>query len=459
MAKKKKQFPKRSRNILIGSVIALGVLLLTAGGIAASVWWSSSQRNYIGTVNGTKVSIGEYKLNLFEQQLNYESYYGADVWSWDLGTDYTVADIAKDAAFNSTMSNYISAAKAKEYGVDKLSEEQAASVDETINLFHQYYGEGVMSYLGLTDDELKAIFSADFYAQNLYDHITSENYVFDQDAYDADFEVYYEENMSSLKAYVVQYLITEDEASINEAMERYANGEDFRDLMAEYSVDYIQPQAPADETDATTPPEDAEPTDSPDVSPEPSPKQSAEPTASPSPEPSAEPSPEPTATPSPEPSATPSADEPGEDQPADEPTETQSPDGTDETDGDNYLDLSEFDYVYEMSEYDLDENIFTFYGSELPSEIADAVFALEKGGVTAIIPLWNDDYTEYSNYIVLMLIDTHEPNKESEKETYKETYISDAKSELYSPIFSAWAEEYDVVRNDKAYDAVTIYGY
>lgn len=244
MAKKKKRYPNRKRNIIIGSIITAAVIILAVAGIATSVYLDMRSKNYVATINGEKVGVSEFKMELLQQQLMFENNYQItqETWYQELDTDYLTVDYAKDMAYSYLMSGKVEVFKARELGVAVLSDEQKANVEADMESIKMYYGAEIMKYIGISDKDLFEALSVAYISDNLYNKVTSEGYVLDEEAFEEEYAAYIEENREGLRTYDINYIVVNSRELMDEILAQLDEGADFRDLVVEHSLDYYVPE-------------------------------------------------------------------------------------------------------------------------------------------------------------------------------------------------------------------------
>ncbi|MDR1703201.1 MAG: SurA N-terminal domain-containing protein [Clostridiales bacterium] len=445
MAKKKPQYPKRNRNILIGSLITLGAIGLIITGFFINHQLDEKAKSYIATIKGEQVSTAEFRLALTEQQLSVESSYGssAGMWTQDTGMGYTLEDMAKNEALNNLIVRKVSALKAAEMGLDTLTEEQQTEADSIAENFSYTYGDGIVDYIGLTADEMRQSFMESSYVTNVHTAVTEE-YVLDQEALDLAFETYFTGAEDDLTTYEFSHILTDSREAIDAAMAEYAEGAEFIDLMAKYSRDYVDPEAVPE-----TPPEEGDPEEEPADEPESEPEEEPvdEPEGEPEEEPADQPEGELEEEPVNEPEEEPVNEPEGEpeEEPADEP-EGEPEDGStgvfvndQEVPEDAITIDDDLGVVLDMSFMEVNPNVLTVTGGEMPADVGAAMFATEQDAVTDVIELYADDLVTVENYLVIKIVKKELPDKEAEKVTYTdETFIPEAKNAYYNEAVNAW---------------------
>lgn len=405
---------------MLGSVVAVVLVALIGSGLGVYHVWATNERSFVATVNGERVSAGEMRLNLLMLQQQYTEQFGWDVWGMQMAEGLTVEDFVKEEAYSMAVSNTVAVLMAREHGADVLTPEQEEIIQNDVDSLY-LWGDDFIDYIGLSDDELVQAFRNRHYAENLFTMITDELFVLDEEALDAEFAQVFSENKALMTHFSFYHIYTIDHEVILQAQQALADGVDFMEVMAQFSEHYYPtPELPEMDFDMDyealiSDIDDADDADE-------------------------------------------VADEAGGDDNGDE-------DG-DGMQGEIIFDHDfgpEIDFVWDMSETVMDMNIMNVHGHELMEDmfIVDALMAMEIGDISDIIPLWVDpDHTFADGYIIIYLYDVEEPDYEWERMRFvDEFFIPNAKTELFQPIFAGWADEKDIRRNDRGFNAIRLFGF
>jgi hypothetical protein len=297
-------------------------------------------------------------------------------------------------------------------------------------------GQPILDYIGLTDDELFQAFAESFYADNLFFHIVNTLYAFDEDEeakMDEEFNEFFEEFKNEIARYQFYFIYHEDEEVLDEAHARLVDGEDFYSIMAEYCELYLDmswlDDLMGDFDDVNDDQDDNQDQDQ----------------------------------------------DQDQGQGDDEDTDEDTTDGDDEIDNDEQNnndedagdddqdhDQDEDSPYYEFNWDDIDLtpnwNRQEWWGWEAPPEVLDIFLSLEIGEFSAVMPLLDDWGMPYA-YIIIQLLNVFEADYEREKDYFMyEIFIPNAQQAVYNPLLIQWYNEAVIERNDRGFDAITIFG-
>ncbi|MCL2703010.1 MAG: hypothetical protein FWE91_05305 [Defluviitaleaceae bacterium] len=427
MAKKKQDALRviRKRNMMLGSTICIAIVVLIAAASVAYSAWDRNSKSYIGTVGGERVPSGLYRLNLIEQQARFEEEFGRDIWNFGLSETYSFTQWARDLAYSSAMSSRLEALKAAEYGADFLTEEQAADVESLYELYHLWYPQDVINYIGLSGDEMRQAFKDSFYAENLFTMITDERFVHDAEAFEEYFDGIYDELKHDYTRYGFHFITNNDFSVLSEAQEKLLAGADFEEVMAEYSDMYRAP-------------EEQQGDDSPEDGPADESGGGAEDTDT-------------------ETAGSGTADSDTADP---EDSDTDNP-WLDILDLDSLEDLLDFegldvDFIWDLRGFDVNRRDLFAY--EMPFDIADTIFSLEEGEMSGIITLYDEQGMFIEGFVIIKLLEVREPDMNEIKRDYeRDNYIPAAKRDFYVEIVEEWAVELGIEMNERAFESIRMF--
>lgn len=116
-----KQFKK-----LISILLLSSIMVLTLSACGSDI----NDSNVIVTIEGEKtIHENELKFYLRQVEAYFEGYYGPDVWDMEVGTDETVADLAKENAMESIIRATLLSMIAQERGIE-LTKDEKKEMDE-----------------------------------------------------------------------------------------------------------------------------------------------------------------------------------------------------------------------------------------------------------------------------------------------------------------------------------------
>lgn len=216
-------------------------LIFTLLFIFSLVGCSSKNSSYVLTIDGQRISKGEYMVYLYEQKKSFEERGGVDIWEADFdGT--SAEEVAKQNAINSLTLVKAAVAQADDLHVTLDDEDKAQIMAEASELFNDI-GTTKASLMDVDEDDIKKIVSESHIQQKVYDLVTEGFQV-----NEADFEQYFQEHYNSeIDAYndltIKQiYFPLDNEASTenydkaHEAKGKLDAGQDFDKVQAEYTM-------------------------------------------------------------------------------------------------------------------------------------------------------------------------------------------------------------------------------
>lgn len=217
---------------------ALLFVLLFVFSLAAC---SGKNGSYVLTIDGVRISRGEYMVYLYEQKKSFEERGGADIWEADFdGT--SAEDVAKQNAINSLTLVKAAVAQADNLHVS-LDDNDKREIEAEAATLYADMGEAKASLMKVDEDDIKNIIRESHLQQKVYDLVTEGFQV-----NEADFEQYFSEHYNSeIDMYnrltVKQiYFPLDSEASTanydkaNEARGKINGGESFEKVQSEYSA-------------------------------------------------------------------------------------------------------------------------------------------------------------------------------------------------------------------------------
>jgi HKD family nuclease len=147
----------------------LGFMLISAMLLGLSACAKNGDE-YVLTINGTRVSKGEYMVYLYEQKKSFEERGGEDIWEVDFdGT--SAQEVAKQNAVNSI--TLVKAALAQADDLDiKLSDEDEAEINTQSKALFDDMGEQKTSALNISEEDIRKIVRESFIQQRVYDLVT-----------------------------------------------------------------------------------------------------------------------------------------------------------------------------------------------------------------------------------------------------------------------------------------------
>ncbi|GMQ59948.1 peptidylprolyl isomerase [Vallitalea sediminicola] len=133
----------------------------------------------IVTIDGdNKITLGEMNLYLTQLKVQYESYFGPNVWEQTSENGQTVAQIAKQSALSSVKDSNIVALTAKQKGM-KVSSEQQENINKQVSDFMNNYDEEGTGKNGITSEIVKKTLENQTLVELLFNK-EMENYKVDE---------------------------------------------------------------------------------------------------------------------------------------------------------------------------------------------------------------------------------------------------------------------------------------
>ncbi len=202
---------------------------------------SAGSNNYVLTINGSKISKGEYMVYLYEQKKSFEERGGADIWEADFdGT--SAQDVAKQNAINSLTLVKAAVAQADNLKIKLDDTDKAQIASESAALYNDM-GEAKTKQLGITESDIKKIIEESHIQQKVYDLVTNGFEVNEED-FEAYFNEHYDSEIARYNNITVKqiFLPADEESSTANydkalaARERINNGENFDKIQSEYTT-------------------------------------------------------------------------------------------------------------------------------------------------------------------------------------------------------------------------------
>jgi len=237
MAKKKMQFPNKTRNnIITAAVVSAGAILL----IALVALYIQSL-NYVIKIDGKPVTKGSFILTLYLTRSEWENYYGSNtiLQQQDSNGRY-YAEYAMDDGLNRAMQQKVAA---NEFNNRKLSltKEQKDEAKQYRDDLVANASKAMLNHIGMSNGQILKFWEEYMMYSALYDDITKE-YVFDA----ADYEIYYYDTLAeydkSIREYNVNYIVVDSRQTAEEVQAKIKNGGDIFELIKEYSTEYAAPE-------------------------------------------------------------------------------------------------------------------------------------------------------------------------------------------------------------------------
>jgi len=246
MAKKKTRYPNRNRNIIIG---VASVLLLVAAFLGISAL-NTFRTGYIFKHEGKRVPVREYYLYLFNERINYEYAYGADIWTYATA-DYSFYQMAQENALDSLINTKIVLSKADEYGVVATDEDKAEAAEvgeQFVANVESSYSTGFLAAMQTTQAQLNQVMLESMLVDKIYTEMTKD-FTPDEADLQLQYDTYLDEKKTEYMTVNVNYIQIADLALAKDLETQLDAGGDFDALMVEHSTAY---DAEAEDPMATT---------------------------------------------------------------------------------------------------------------------------------------------------------------------------------------------------------------
>ncbi|MGN6710834.1 peptidylprolyl isomerase [Anaerocolumna jejuensis] len=125
------------------------------------------------TVGNNKVYYNEAMLYFLVMKAQYESYFGSQIWSYNVGNNTTFEDQAKEEILNLITQTKIVLDKADSYHIS-LSEEEEAAIQEKAGNYLDGITEEDKAKYGLTEDLVRKFYRENTIYQKVYDAVTMD---------------------------------------------------------------------------------------------------------------------------------------------------------------------------------------------------------------------------------------------------------------------------------------------
>ena len=167
-----KKWMKRVACAAMAALLSMSMLAGCGNGSAAT----ATVDNPALTLDGASISMEEAHFYTYIMKLQYESYYGSDFWDMEIEEGKTYGDELKMMVEDTLVQMLVLNAKAKEYDVELLEEDQT-SITEYIENFKASVGEEVMAEEGITEEVIKSTLEKTFIASYVYDAMAADEAV------------------------------------------------------------------------------------------------------------------------------------------------------------------------------------------------------------------------------------------------------------------------------------------
>ncbi len=205
---------------------------------------NSNSEDYVLTIDGEKISRGEFMVYLMEQKKSFEQQGGDDIWGADFD-GVSAEEVAKQNAANSIQMVKTALKQIKPLGIDADDIDSAAIEEDAQTLYDEvsnYLGEGKLKEFKIDKKLVNKIITEGYLQTKVFDYVTSGYRVSE-----SDFEAYAEDYYNKIKAKNSTYTVKEiyipadvdnsltNADKIEQAWEKLESGADFDELVKEYS--------------------------------------------------------------------------------------------------------------------------------------------------------------------------------------------------------------------------------
>ena len=196
-------------------------------------------KTVVAKANGKKLTKGEYNRQLAIQKVYLGSYYGYDFFEGESGASYL--SYIRSGVLDQMVYRQVIEDKAKEFGLmddtDTITQEAQKKLDEFIDSLSNKDGfNGALEKYNITKDDFLDLFEYDVVYQRVYDKITKDISVTDDDV-----KKYYDENPYEFtekdNTMNLSHILVATEAEAKAAKERVEKGESFEDVAKAVSTD------------------------------------------------------------------------------------------------------------------------------------------------------------------------------------------------------------------------------
>jgi foldase protein PrsA len=217
----------------------LGFILIFAAVLALGAC-SKGSDDYVLTINGTRVSKGEYMVYLYEQKKSFEERGGEDIWEVDFdGT--SAQEVAKQNAVNSITLVKAALAQADDLEIN-LTDADEKEIDEQSKTLFEDMGEQKTAALNISEDDIRKIVRESFIQQRVYDLVT-DGFVVNEDDFNTYFDEHYDSEISRYNDITIEQIFfkadteesTESYDKATQAKAELASGVDFDSVVEKYN--------------------------------------------------------------------------------------------------------------------------------------------------------------------------------------------------------------------------------
>ena len=242
-----KKMVKRIASLAMAALLSVTML---AGCGNSSATTNTTVTDPAITLDGASISMEEARFYAYSTKLQYEAYYGPDIWDIEIEEGKTYGDELKMMVEKALAEMLFLNLKAKDYDV-KLSEEDEALIVDYIENFKTSLGEELMAEEGITEEAVRSTLEKMLISTYVYEAMAAAEEVELTDAEKADATCVRVQHIlittnatTKVDAEGKNVDMTEDELEAYKAdqkalaetvLEKAQNGEDFQALADEYT--------------------------------------------------------------------------------------------------------------------------------------------------------------------------------------------------------------------------------
>ena len=231
---KKKAMHKNTQSIVVTVIVLLLSIAVLGGPIILS--GINMLSNTVVKINGTKMSKSYFKYYFYNQKMYYEQLGGPDIWSYDMGTNQTTEETAKNGSLNTAVSMILSRQQAEKRGL-ALTAEELVDLDAKIIEAKTSLGAEGLQIVGASEEELRTIIHDQLLSNKLFEDVT-KGFEFSEAAFEEYFQEYFATNHVALTEIQGEVIHTQTRDEADVALASVLSGGDFVEVLKQASVDY-----------------------------------------------------------------------------------------------------------------------------------------------------------------------------------------------------------------------------
>ena len=236
MAKKPKAnaTDKMFQKIVIGIAASIAVL-------AVVIIWNNRNQSFVGRIDGVRMPTASFSL-LHNEMFNE---WAMEFLMAGMPVPPEINNIVMEQAFENLVEMTLAVREAEALGLT-LTAEEAEIAMQLADSAREFYGMSGLRNMGFNNASLERFFIDNLLVQSLYEHIIEQRHV-SQEELDEAFNEFYETDGPAFYGHFVYFIDSYTQEDADALLARIADGEDFLELMREYSVTYDVEFFPVDE--------------------------------------------------------------------------------------------------------------------------------------------------------------------------------------------------------------------